>query len=124
MSRLQDLMCLPDHVSPQRPVVITEPEVDNGDGNAISVPLVRVNRDAVFRPRLSFSPASKVDEARLQCPDFLFEAFAESLQKARLTREHEARVVQLVLISADVVRLAEDVIESRNIGVVGRAIII
>src|ERR1019366_3690112 len=121
---LKNLNAVLHDVVPKGDVVGAEAKVNYRNGNPITVEYVRVNGNPIFRPCHHLSPASELDESRLEISYLLLKLRSEPLQVSRLIGEQESGIVQLVMKPAHVILLAAQMIKAGNVRVVCRPVVV
>src|SRR3989442_4963906 len=121
---VQDFFRFRLHVFPQRNVILTEPEADDGDRNPVRVHAGAVDCHPVLGPGHHLAESSHLKKSRLPVPHLLFEAATEPFEVLRVARKHEARVLDLVVVAALVSPPLPIQIEARNVRVVGGPVVV
>src|SRR5690349_2771086 len=117
-SCMQDLLCLHLHVFPEREIVLSELEVNNGNWNPIGVSSRRIDRYAVIRPGQDLSEAAHLKKSRLQVADLLLKFRSEAGEMLGVVRIPESGKLVLVLKATGICLHRAIHIESWNVSVI------
>src|SRR5579864_685013 len=111
-------------VPPEGEIVVAEAKVDDGDGDAVGVLAIRVDRNAILRPRHDLAERAHHEIAGLHAPHPGLEIRAIAGNPRRVARIHVGGKVHLKIPAAHVVGLSRKVVVARDESVIRSSVLI